>query len=57
MGGGIEPQARAASTSVKDPVAIVQETGSAPGPVWTGGKSRPHRDFIPDRPALSRYTD
>ena len=22
-----------------------------PGPVWTGGKSRPHRDSIPDRPA------
>ena len=24
-----------------------------PGPVWTGGKSRPHRDSIPDRPAHS----
>ena len=23
------------------------------GPVWTGGKSRPHRDSIPDRPARS----
>ena len=22
-------------------------------PVWTGGKSRPNRDSIPDRPALS----
>ena len=25
-----------------------------PGPVWTGGKSRPHRDSISDRPARSR---
>jgi len=32
----------------KEPVPIVQEAGWAPGPVWTGGKSRPHRDSIPD---------
>ena len=38
----------------KDPVHIVQEAGWAPGPVWTGGKSRPHRDSIPDRPARSQ---
>jgi hypothetical protein len=25
-----------------------------PVPVWTGGKSRPHRDSIPDRPARSQ---
>ena len=25
---------------------IVQEGGWDPGPVWTGGKSRPHRDFF-----------
>jgi hypothetical protein len=25
----------------------------APGPVWKGGRSRPHRDLIPDRPARS----
>ena len=37
----------------KDPVPIVRETGWAPGPVWTGGKSRPHRYSIPDRPARS----
>ena len=37
----------------KDPVPILQETGWAPGPVWTGEKSRPHRDSIPDRPARS----
>ena len=26
----------------------------APGPVSTGGKSRPHRDSIPDRPDRSQ---
>ena len=40
-------------TPGKDPVPIVQEAGWAPGPVWTDGKSRPHRDSIPDRPAHS----
>jgi len=38
----------------KDTVPILQETGWAPGPVWTGGKSRPHRDSIPDLPARSQ---
>jgi len=37
----------------KDPVPILQEAGWAPGLVWTGEKSRPHRDSIPDRPARS----
>ena len=41
-------------TPGKDPVPILQEAGWAPGPVWTGGKSRPHRDSIPDRPACSQ---
>ena len=41
-------------TPGKDPVCIVQEAVWAPGPVWTGGKSRPHRDSIPDRPAHSQ---
>jgi len=40
-------------TPGKDPVPILQEVGWDPGPVWTGGKSRPHRDSIPDRPARS----
>ena len=40
----------------KDPVPILQEAGWAPGPVWTGGNSRPHRDSIPDRPARSSVT-
>ena len=34
-------------TPGKDSVPVVQEAGWAPGPVWTGGKSRPHRDSIP----------
>ena len=34
-------------TPGKDTVPIVQEAGWAPGPVWTGGKSRPHRNSIP----------
>ena len=41
-------------TPGKDPVPILQEAGWAPGPVWTGGKSRPHRDSIPDRPTRSQ---
>ena len=43
---------RPRSTPRKDPVPILQEAGWAPGPVWTGGKSRPHRYSIPDPPAL-----
>ena len=38
----------------RDPVPILQEAGWAPGPVWRDGKSRPHRDSIPDRPARSQ---
>ena len=38
----------------KHPLPIVQEAGWASGPVWTGGKSRPHQDSIPDRPAPSQ---
>ena len=41
-------------TPGKDLVPILQEFGWAPGPVWTGGKSRPHRDSIPSRPARSQ---
>ena len=52
MGG--QPHAPAASTPGKDPVVNVQEVGWAPWPVWTGGKSRTHRDSIPDRPARSQ---
>ena len=41
-------------TPGKDPAPILQEAGWALGPVWTGGKSRPHRDSIPDHPARSQ---
>ena len=41
-------------TPGKDSVPIVQETGWAPGQVWTGGKSRSYRDSIPGRPARSQ---
>ena len=41
-------------TPGKDPVPIVQEAVWAPGPTWTGGKSRSHRDSISDRPARSQ---
>ena len=40
-------------TPGKDPVPILQEAEWAPGPARTGGKSRPNRDSIPDRPARS----
>ena len=40
-------------TTGKDEVPISHEAGWASGPVWTGGKSRPHRDSIPARPARS----
>ena len=41
-------------TPGKDPVSILQEAAWAAGPVWTGGKSRPHRASIPDRSARSQ---
>ena len=41
-------------TTGKDPVPILKGAGWAPGSVWMGGKSRPHRDSIPDRPARSQ---
>ena len=41
-------------TPGKDPVPILQETGWASGPVWMDGKSHPHWDSIPDRPACSQ---
>ena len=41
-------------TPGKDPVPISHEAGWAPRPVWTGRKSRPHPDSIPDRPGRSQ---
>jgi len=51
---GGQPHAPATYTPEKDPVLIVQEAGWVPGPVWAGGKSRPHWDSIPERPARSQ---
>jgi len=33
---------------------LLQKAGWAPGPVWKGRKSRPHRDSIPNRLARSQ---
>jgi len=54
--GGVWSAARPGRTLPpgKDPVPIVQEAGWAPGSICTSGKSRPHRDSIPDRPACSQ---
>jgi len=41
-------------TPGKDQVSILQEAGWASGPVWTGGRSRPHRNSNPDHPARSQ---
>ena len=41
-------------TPGKDPVPIVREAGWAPGPVWKGGKARPHRYSILYRPNPSQ---
>ena len=41
-------------TPGKEPVPILKEARWAPGPVWTGGKSRRNWDSIPDRPARSQ---
>jgi len=43
-------------TPGKESVPIVQEAGWAPGSVWRGGKSHPHRDSISNRPARSSIT-
>jgi len=53
MGWGGQPHSPAASTPGKEPVPIVQEARWAPGPVWTGGNSRPQRNSIPHRAARS----
>ena len=42
------------TTPWKDPVPLVQKFVWGPWPVWTGGKSHPHGDSIPDRPARSQ---
>ena len=45
-------------TTGKDLVPILQKAGWAPGLVWTGGKSRPHRHSIRTiQPIVNRYTN
>jgi hypothetical protein len=51
---GIRRGSQTHFTPGKDPVPIVQEAGWSPGPVWTGGKSRPTGIRSPDRPARSQ---
>jgi len=53
-GWEVQPHAPAAFTPGRDLVPNLQEAGWAPGPVWTGGKSRLHRDSIPGRPSRSQ---
>jgi len=48
-----QQQARSTFPPGIDPAPILRKAGWAPGSVFTGGKSRPHRDSIPDRPARS----
>ena len=50
----VSPTPRPHFTPRKDPVPILRGAGWAPEPFWTDGKSRPHRDSIPDRPARSQ---
>ena len=50
-----QQHASAALNPGKETVPIFPEVGWAPGLIWTGGKSRPHRDSIPDRPARNQY--
>ena len=52
-GGVVSSTPRPHFTPGKDPVPILQEAEWAPEPVWTGGKSHPHWDSIPDLPARS----
>jgi len=43
----------------KDPIAIVQEAGWAPGPFWTGAENLAHTGIRSRtvQPVASRYTD
>ena len=44
-------------TPGKDTVPILQEVGWAPGPVWTGGKSRPQWNFLSTHFFILQYTN
>ena len=48
-----QQHARTVRYTRKALVPILEKAGWAPGPVWTCGISRPHRDSIPERATLS----
>ena len=50
----VSSTARPHFTPGKDRLPILQEAWWAPVPVWTSGKSRPHRESIPDSRAHSQ---
>jgi len=50
----VSSTARPQFTPGKEQVPILQEAEWTPGPVWTGGKSRPHRNSNPNLPACSQ---
>jgi hypothetical protein len=54
-GLGVSVTLRPLLTPGKEPVPIVQETGWAPGPIWTGAENlAPTGIRSPDRPARSQ---
>ena len=56
---GVSVMYRPLFTPGKDPVPIVQEAGSPPGPVWTGAENLAPPGFDPRtvQPVASRYID
>jgi hypothetical protein len=58
-GWGVSVTPRPFFTPGKDPVAIAQEVGWAPGPVWTGAENSPPLGFDSrtTQPVASHYTD
>ena len=59
-GGEVSASHPAAFYPGKDPVPIVQKTGWAPGPVWTGAENIPSPPGFDPRtvqPVASHYTD
>ena len=59
MGVGGQRHAPPAFTPGKEPVPILQEAGSSPGPVWIGAENIASPGFDPRtvQPVGSRYTE
>jgi len=53
-GWGVSPTPRPPLSPVKTRYPLHRRLGGPPRPVWTGGKSSPHRDSIPESPARSQ---